>query len=315
MIAERLHELAQAGELQLPSPGTGQTRQRWAVLAGFAREDVVLGRLAEAHTDAAAILVELGAQPVQPGQVWGVWAAEPPAPGVHAHRVGEHWQLSGQKLWCSGAHICTHTLLTARVGEQRALFAVDLAQEGVRAVPDTWPAVGMAASDSGAVDLDRADAVMVGAGGDYLSRPGFWHGAIGVAASWYGCACGVADALLAKASAGRADEHALAHLGHVSTALSGARWALAAAAEEVDADPRDEQGAAQSRAHRVRALVEAAATETIQHVGRALGAGPLCTDGAHARRVADLTVYLRQSHAERDLAVLGRLVAENGATW
>jgi len=315
VIAERLHELAQAGELQLPSPGTGQTRQRWAALAGFAREDVVLGRLAEAHTDAAAILVELGAQPVQPGQVWGVWAAEPPAPGVHAHRVGEHWQLSGQKLWCSGAHICTHTLLTARVGEQRALFAVDLAQEGVRAVPDTWPAVGMAASDSGAVDLDRADAVMVGAGGDYLSRPGFWHGAIGVGASWYGGACGVADALLAKASAGRADEHALAHLGHVSTALSGARWALAAAAEEVDADPRDEQGAAQSRAHRVRALVEAAATETIQHVGRALGAGPLCTDGAHARRVADLTVYLRQSHAERDLAVLGRLVAENGATW
>jgi len=230
VIAERLHELAQAGELQLPPPGTGQTRQRWAALAGFAREDVVLGRLAEAHTDAAAILVELGAQPVQPGQVWGVWAAEPPVPVVHAHRVGEHWQLSGQKLWCSGAHTCTHTLLTARVGEQRALFAVDLAQEGVRAVPDTWPAVGMAASDSGAVDLDRADAVMVGAAGDYLSRPGFWHGAIGVGASWYGGACGVADALLAKASAGRADEHALAHLGHVSTALSGARWALSAAA-------------------------------------------------------------------------------------
>jgi alkylation response protein AidB-like acyl-CoA dehydrogenase len=315
VIAERLHELAQTGELQLPPPGAGQTRQRWAELAGFAREDVVLGRLAEAHTDAAAILVELGAQPVQPGQVWGVWAAEPPAPVVHAHRAGAQWQLSGQKLWCSGAHTCTHTLLTARVGEQCALFAVDLAQQGVSAVPDTWPAVGMAASDSGAVALDRADAVMVGAAGDYLSRPGFWHGAIGVAASWYGGACGVADALVAKAATGRADEHALAHLGHVSTALSGARWALAAAAEEVDADPRDEQGAAQSRAHRVRALVEAAATQTMQHVGRALGAGPLCTDGAHAHRVADLTVYLRQSHAERDLAVLGRLVAENGATW
>jgi hypothetical protein len=31
--------------------------------------------------------------------------------------------------------------------------------------------------------------------------------------------------------------------------------------------------------------------------------------------VADLTVYLRQHHAERDLAALGALVAEHGTTW
>jgi hypothetical protein len=37
-----------------------------------------------------------------------------------------------------------------------------------------------------------------------------------------------------------------------------------------------------------------------------LGPGPLCSDDVHARRVADLTIYLRQSHAERDLADLGR---------
>jgi hypothetical protein len=50
-------------------------------------------------------------------------------------------------------------------------------------------------------------------------------------------------------------------------------------------------------------------------VGRALGAGPLCHDEAHARRVADLTVYLRQHHAEGDLAELGTLAAEAGASW
>ncbi len=58
----------------------------------------------------------------------------------------------------------------------------------------------------------------------------------------------------------------------------------------------------------VRAAVERSATETLERVGRALGAGPLCHDRAHARRVADLTVYLRQSHAESDLEALGRLV-------
>ncbi|MBZ4576138.1 acyl-CoA dehydrogenase, partial [Mycobacterium avium subsp. hominissuis] len=33
----------------------------------------------------------------------------------------------------------------------------------------------------------------------------------------------------------------------------------------------------------------------------------LCQDGRHAQRVADLSIYIRQSHAERDLAELGRL--------
>ena len=69
------------------------------------------------------------------------------------------------------------------------------------------------------------------------------------------------------------------------------------------------------RALRVRALVEAVSTEVMQRVGRALGAGPLCHDQAHARRVADLTVYLRQHHAERNLAELGALVADSGASW
>jgi hypothetical protein len=53
----------------------------------------------------------------------------------------------------------------------------------------------------------------------------------------------------------------------------------------------------------------------MNRVGRALGAGPLGHDEAHSRRVADLTVYLRQHHAERDLADIGSLVAHPGTTW
>lgn len=51
----------------------------------------------------------------------------------------------------------------------------------------------------------------------------------------------------------------------------------------------------------------------MDRTGRALGAGPLSHDEEHGRRVADLTVYLRQHHAERDLAALGGLVT--GDTW
>ena len=40
------------------------------------------------------------------------------------------------------------------------------------------------------------------------------------------------------------------------------------------------------------------------------------TCSAHdSRPGADLTVYLRQHHAERDLALLGELVTEHGAAW
>ena len=65
----------------------------------------------------------------------------------------------------------------------------------------------------------------------------------------------------------------------------------------------------------MRAFVEAVCTEVMQRVGRALGAGPLCHDEAHSRRVADLTVYVRQHHAERNLAELGTLVADSGISW
>ena len=59
-----------AGELDLPLPGSGQTANRWRKLAAFAEIDVVAGRLAEAHADATAILAELRAHPPKPGELW-----------------------------------------------------------------------------------------------------------------------------------------------------------------------------------------------------------------------------------------------------
>lgn len=308
--ADELARLSLQG-LDLPLPGAGATWERWEALAALARRDVVLGRLAEAHTDAAAILAELHGPRPAAGQVWGVWASEPPDPVLRATRGAgsDGWTLTGTKAWCSGASTSTHALVTARHGEQRPLFAVDLAHDGVRPVPGTWRAVGMAASDSGEVTFDRVPAVMVGPPDGYLQRPGFWHGAIGVAAAWYGGACGVADALARRVDRGGADAHVRAHLGAVVATLAAARSSLRTAAAEIDADPRTD---AMATALAVRVVVEAAATTVLERTGRALGAGPLCGDAEHAARVADLTVYLRQSHAERDLVALAD---HGGARW
>ena len=298
----------------LPLPGAGRTESRWRSLAALGREDTVLGRLAEAHADAVAILAELGGPVPTAGRIWGVWAAEPPSPVLEAEFGDDGWALTGVKPWCSGASLCTAALVTARVGDQWQMFAVDLTQHACTPIPDTWHAVGMARSDSGTVRFDGARAVPVGDARSYVARPGFWHGAIGVAAVWFGSACAVADTLHTAARSGR-DAHAMAHLGAVAAALSAASSALSTAAAEIDADPTDSCGYGRIRARTVRATVEHAATEIVDRVGRALGAAPLCANGEHARRVADLTVYLRQSHAERDLAALGEDISKEDHPW
>jgi alkylation response protein AidB-like acyl-CoA dehydrogenase len=310
VTADLVRRWLRAGELQLPLPGSGRTRQRWRRLSELTEVDVVAGRLAEAHADASAIVAELGGPAPSAGELWGVWAAELPEATVAARGAGDAWVLDGTKAWCSGAGLCTHALVTARLpDDRRGLFAVDLRSADVRPAQNTWRNVGMAASDTRSVEFSGAAALPVGRPGDYLNRPGFWFGAIGVAACWLGGARAAAAPLYRRAGGGRADDHALAHLGAVDAAISAAEATLGAAADHVDADPHNDSGLAELTARRARSVVELAVDETLYRVDRALGPGPLCFDERHARAVADLTVYVRQSHGERDLAALGRLAA------
>ncbi|MGB8230334.1 MAG: acyl-CoA dehydrogenase family protein [Pseudonocardiaceae bacterium] len=320
VVAARFADLVRGDRLAVPLPGRGRTAQRWRALAEMAADDLDLARLAEAHLDALAILAELHGpvltQSVPPGQRWAVWAAEPPNGRVDAecHPDGE-WRLAGTKRWCSGAHACTHALVTAHAVDGGRLFAVDLSGPGVHPGAGGWTGLGMAGSDTENVELDAVPAVAIGAPRAYLDRVGFWYGAIGVAACWYGGAVAVGRPLWEAARGEGLDPHARAHLGAVDTALAAAGSVLREAAAAADrgpdpatSDPPSMQ-LAQRHALRVRTVVEAAATQTIERVGRALGPRPLATDAAHSRRIADLIVYLRQSHAERDLAALGDLAA------
>lgn len=312
-----LAALVRDGQLDLPLPGSGQTYERWQRLAALCADDAVVGRLAEAHTDAVAILTELGvtsadlaASGFPADATWGVWAAEPPSHVVTATRSASGWSLSGTKAWCSGAGILAAALVTAVADDGRRLFAVDLSQPGVTAETGTWQGLGMRDSSTESVHLEDVPAVPIGAPMAYLERPGFWHGAIGVAACWHGCAVGVARTALSTMRQRDLGPHALAQLGAIDAALASADGVLKSAAQAIDADPEDKTGSAFRRAMRARAAVERSATEVIERVGRALGPWPLAQDGEHSQQVADLQVYLRQSHAERDLEQLGRLTVE-----
>ena len=214
----------ESGRLDLPLPGAGATRQRWAAFADLAGEDLSLARLGEGHADAVAILAELGGPRPEPGSRWGVWAANPPGPNVTASRSADGWLLEGTKQYCSGARICTDALVTAAADDGARLFAVDT--ELLEPDVSSWPATGMAGSDTLDVGFARVPAVAVGPPGGYTDRPGFSHGGVGVAACWYGGARGVARTLLNAASKRDIGPHALAHLGAVDLGLRTVRAAL-----------------------------------------------------------------------------------------
>lgn len=312
MSADLVWRWLAAGQIDLPAPGSGNTGRRWAKLAAMTEHDTVAGRLAEAHADAVAILAELDGPAPQSGQLWGVWAAEAPDGVVMVHDGEDGPRLDGTKAWCSGAGVCTHALVTARHADNtRGLYAVDLSRPEVTPLDHSWRNPGMCESDTRAVRFTDAPAVSVGRPNQYLERDGFWYGAIGVAACWLGGARGVAGPLYRAVgddhSSASHDPHAHAHLGVVDAALSAAEAMLWSAAGYVDGNADD--GRAELIARRVRAVVEHAVDEAITRTGRALGPTPLVLDGAHAQRVADLTIYVRQSHAERDLAALGRAAA------
>ena len=154
------------------------------------------------------------------------------------------------------------------------------------------------------IDFDGAPASGVGAPGWYLRRPGFAWGGIGVAACWYGGAAGLADSVL-RTAAKRPGELAAMHAGAADVALHAARCALRDAAAAVDAGADDPE----VLALRTRSVVANSVEQVLQTAGRALGPAPLAFDPEHAARVADLELYVRQHHAERDLATLGERLA------
>lgn len=303
--------------LDLAVPGHGQTRDRFEALAALGELDLTVGRLAEAHMDAMAILPELGSDLAQqtPHLTWGVWASETGSAGVCATTDRGHWRLRGRKAWCSGAGESSYALVTAGAEDGPRLFAVDLSQSGVQPVDDPWPTPALSGADTRSVDFFDVEAIAIGEPGSYVNRPGFWHGAVGVAAVWYGGAVGVARTLLQAADRRPLGELKLAHLGGIGAVLAGARATLSSAAESFDADPFDRSGHVAITARATRAVVEHAVDEVVGRVGRALGAAPLALDRAHSRRVADLQLYVRQSHADRDLADLGERLAEAGELW
>ncbi|MBP2269049.1 alkylation response protein AidB-like acyl-CoA dehydrogenase [Pseudarthrobacter sp. PvP004] len=312
-----------------PKPGEGNTAKLWELLASVTAVDVAAGRVLEPHLDALAILAQAGVQAGADGEhegTWGVFAAEGPGMKLEAKRTADgSYVLNGSKPWCSLAAQLDGAVITAHAEDgSRSAFAVNLKDAGVSCETPVWTSRGLKEIPSGTVHFDQVAAQPVTQGSWYFKRPGFAWGGMGVAACWFGGAIAVArdyaTALSKAAANGREpDQVALAHLGEIDRIISSTTSYLAQTAERIDAGELEgsDEGSpsAWSEALRVRGTVAAAVERVQTLVTQNLGPGPLAFDEAYGKRMADLSLYIRQHHAMRDDAQLGALALKGDRGW
>lgn len=306
MTPDRFKErLVAIRDEHIPPPGEGATAERLRRLMAVGREDLSVARLAEAHWDAVAILAEAGNSPA-PDSLYGVWASEIPGKALSIKPCDGGYRIDGTKMFCSGAGLVDRALITIGLPEQR-LVEVDLRKNTAHIIIDgtAWKTAAFHLTQTSTVTFNavvvKPDA-FVGDAGWYLDRAGFWHGACGPAACWAGGAAGLLDyAMLNK----REDVHTLAHLAAMHANVWALESYLDVAGKEIDSDPADRR-AAQIRALQVRHLVEQSCTDTIRRFARAYGPAPLSMDAEISLRYQEVDLYVRQSHAERDLESLAQ---------
>lgn len=301
-LEERLVGFADSPGARLPFPGAGDTPGRHRALSTWGATDLSFARIAEAHTDALAILAESGHLPRR-GALYGVWASDAPPSRVTCERHGtSDWVVHGIKQFCSGAPFVDAALVTAHHEDRVLLFDLCVKDPRVVVQPSTWASPAFADTATTAVEFNAlvvADRYRLGGPGWYLDRPGFWHGSVGPAACWAGGARSLIDAAM---SLNRSDPFSRAHVG----ALQSSAWAFNAileqAGREIDGDPHDASGTARARGLKVRHLIERACTEVLDRFARATGPRLLAYDPPVIRQHQTLTLYIRQCHGERDLA-------------
>jgi hypothetical protein len=289
---------------EMPLPGAGATRLRHQRLLEIGREDLTLARLAEAHWDAVAIMAEAGRRP-EPDQLYGVWASEKPGETLELRSSASGLTVEGSKMFCSGAGLVDRALVTVGV-PNNLLIEIDLRRNAanIRFDGAGWKTRAFGETKTSSAIFEMAiitEADIIGGPGWYIDRPGFWHGACGPAACWAGGAIGLVDFAMRQK---REDAHTLAHLGAMHASQWGLRSYLDQAGEEIDADPTNVKQA-EIRALSLRHLIEQLCTDVLRRIPRAFGPFPLAMDEAISLRYQELDLYLRQSHAERDLEGLG----------
>jgi alkylation response protein AidB-like acyl-CoA dehydrogenase len=284
------------------------------VLRSIGSGSLPLGRLFEGHVNALELVlrygnnqrIELVAEEVREGKLFGVWNTDD-ANGLRLiHRHGRSW-LEGRKVLASGAGHIERPLVTATDEEGRRLIVLPKLRAFDRADLSRWTAQGMRSSATGAVDFTGVEITpleIVGSEGDYERQPWFSAGAWRFAAVHLGGMERLFDLLrrhLQETNRGQ-DPHQAARLGRAAMAVETARLWVAQAASIAEA-PLGSRVPEQLVAYvnLARLAVEAAALDLMQLIQRSVGLQAFLRPNPIERISRDLATYLRQPGPDRAL--------------
>ncbi|HEY5196869.1 MAG TPA: acyl-CoA dehydrogenase family protein [Solirubrobacteraceae bacterium] len=312
-----LTDLGAAGALTGDLPFAEALR----LVRAVSRADGSVGRILDGHLNAVERLRLLAPtedpalardlEQIASGELWlGLWGADPVAdegdPAVVVGSPGA-WQLTGAKVFCSGAGGVHRAAVVARAPDgssARWLVYVDLTAR-VEVDRAWFRGSGMRASESHRVVFDRADILAVlGEPGELGRDPWFSRDAIRTAASWAGMAdAALDDALHSLAQRPRAGELEGLAAGRMLTAQKTIDLWMAAGAQA------DDEAAVELSVH-LREAVSGAATTILDEAARACGSRPFALGTGLDRARRDLQLLLLQHRLDPLVSRRGRTTLE-----
>jgi hypothetical protein len=308
---------ARSGEA-FPRVGFGRTANRFAQLRRAASQDSSLGRLVEAHEDAIEILAEAGMDRPRE-RALAVWASSASASKVVLQRSvseDEHFELSGKMAFCGGAAFVDAALVLAESPQREnsdcrgnQLVLVRLNQPGVTVQDNSWTSPVFCDAGIRSVSFDGSRICpdqLVGKTDFYSTRPGFWHGSVGVAAGWVG----MVDALLAmRETVSEPDQVALVRSGRVRALAWSMTAAVEYAAQCIDTNPSS-LGAVDALA--ARHTIATNAEEIVRLILDEAGPRKIAFDDTLNVQVQAIQLAVRQCHGDRDLLLLAQQHSQIG---
>jgi alkylation response protein AidB-like acyl-CoA dehydrogenase len=298
--------------------------------------DLVLGRMYEGHVNAIVLISSFGtpsqlaraAQDCAEGKWFGVWnTGQPDALRLKACPSNgcQDFVFQGGKTFATGAGFVQRPIVTAQMdsgGWQMTLppmESVGVSQK-VQIDRSTWHPMGMAASESFAIDLSGAriqEKDLIGASGDFYRAPLFYGGSIRFAAVQVGALLRL-HRLFAEwlesptnGSSRSQDPYQVARLGEIAIGAQEAVLWVERAASVADVCFSINASKLQiERMHETadmtRLAVERIANAMLQRIVSGVGAHGLLQPSPFERIIRDLTMYLRQPTPDQTLAAVGR---------
>jgi alkylation response protein AidB-like acyl-CoA dehydrogenase len=310
----------------------------WMITKELAKADMALARCWEGHVNSQMLLSGLGDDRqkdcwfhgiVERGEIWAAWSGEPQAriPGQSARfgtvvrQTGGGYVIDGTKVFATSARSARWAILLvnlhgpggarhSQAADGLLLLACDLTDPSVQFDESWWDPIGMRGTVSYLVRFDHTfipEENRIGEPGQYLregwqSRFSPHYGAtfLGGAERAYEYAL---DYIRAQNKAG--DPYVQHRVATMSLNLESAHLWLRRVADLWEAGRAAE---ARSAGNRARYLLEAWATDTVQHAVHACGARGLIRPSPLERIFRDLSFYVLHDNSDQVLATIGREV-------